>query len=170
MFRLYYLVGDASCQVNTNNTENVSSCTNTENNLNDNTSISAGTDSNLNVSDGSVVASLPPRKHQQVSTPKAKPRATVSKLPVHHSRVSGNGSGINGTKKLEVAKRSTSVADLRELSKTRVKRRNIRQDKGNLVSNNGTFNIMFSFNSSDFKIRFGLSYIQLGWPYFLFLP
>ncbi|KAM3187531.1 hypothetical protein ACTXT7_002105 [Hymenolepis weldensis] len=140
--------GDSSCQTNTNNTENVSSCTNTENNPNDNTSISVGTDSNLNVTDGSVMASLPPRKHQQVSTPKARPRATVSKLPVHHSRVAGNGSAINRTKKVEVAKRSTSVTDLRELSKTRVKRRNIRQDKGNLVSNNDPSTILFIFTPS----------------------
>ncbi|VDO05723.1 unnamed protein product [Rodentolepis nana] len=126
---------DAFCQTLTNNPEMISSCTNAENNRDNSSSTSVETDKNANVTDDSVMASLPPRKIQHVSTSNIKPRAAASKLPVHQSRVSGNKSASNGITKVEVAKRSTSAADLRELSKSRVKRRNIRQDKGDLVSN-----------------------------------
>nr|CDS29290.2 GAS2 protein 3 [Hymenolepis microstoma] len=130
---------DAFCQTNTNKPEMISSGANAENNPNNSSSTSVETDNSSIVTDSSVTASLPPRKFQQVSTSNIKPRATASKLPVHQSRVSGNKSVSNGITKVEVAKRSTSAADLRELSKSRVKRRNIRQNKA------GAFSAMLYF-------------------------
>lgn len=127
-----FVVDDASCQ--TNKAEKISSSMNTEamSSNKDNHSISIGTDNYSDSTDNSSMATLPPIKTQLVSTPRSRPRAAASKVPVRQGRPLRNRNGSNSSlNKIEVSKRSTSVADLRELSKTRAKRRNVQEEGTN---------------------------------------
>lgn len=146
---LYFLlVNDASGQFNTNNAEMVvSTCATTVNRTEHSSStvpFVAQNGDGSDVTDNSVIASLPPLKSQQ-PTPKVRSSAAVSRLSVPKNRTSNIRNTGKPAARVEVSKRSTSLADLRELSNSRVKRRNINQDKGRQMLGRGSLTLFHPF-------------------------
>ncbi|KAM7542338.1 hypothetical protein Aperf_G00000004600 [Anoplocephala perfoliata] len=118
-------IDDASCQANGNNAAmTVSTHTNTVKRATRRTTLSAQNGDESDVTDKSTAASLPPRKNQQL-IPKTRTRAIASRLPNSKNAASNT---MNASKSA-ASKRSTSLADLRNLSNSRIKKRNINQNR-----------------------------------------